>query len=310
MLPARRITGNRMVNFGTALAGIGGAMPQIQEQVDKASAVQALQRYAAQGQGAGIRPVYPPAAPPGMTTPPAVAPQGVGAPGGPVNLTPMPSPGQAPMPAPRVQAPQIPSPPPAPPPQDMMAQQIGMIDKIMSGPGSPGGKLEALKTIGAFVSPMEKMQSQFEMNLLKMQNSQQLLQQRLEEMRDLQMLRNQQSGANAGTRANTASGQQTAADLRSDLAAAQRLVSSYVSMGDTSSQGYKDALADYQDTKKALKAAVEGAAPAAGKTGDAGGAGQAAPSAPDNSPSQADLEFTAKKYGITVDEVKKRLQGQ
>lgn len=174
-----------MVGFGTALAGYGEAVPQIQQlqamqqkKQQEAGIANALKMYAAQQQG-GMRPPMPAAG--GM---PGAAPTATSQAGGP------PSPANGPTPP--TQAPPAAGTAPAPSQNSFaggMPDLNSMITMLSKSNMSPDQQYEALQSYGAFASPFEKMQNQLTMTQQKLQSQSELLDERLKEMDRLGKLR-------------------------------------------------------------------------------------------------------------------------
>jgi hypothetical protein len=208
-----------MVGFGTALAGYGNAQPQIQaliqqeqqkqqQKQQQAALFKAIQQAQQSGQPPQMPPVapppnpntqappMPPQMPPGMQGPPMPPSLQTGGPQPAGNPSPTPQglPGGSPM----ANFPMPPS------PQSNMPQAFGaglpnmsaMIQQIASMDIPADQKMTILEEYGAFANPMEKLQQQLEIKQTQMQSQQQMLDQKLQELRDLAVMRDQRSGSN------------------------------------------------------------------------------------------------------------------
>lgn len=237
------------INPAAALTGFGQAQPQIQQLQDQqrtrssmAQLFQALSQARAQQGGApggGGRP---------------------GQPGGGGMFGGQPAPGGA-----------TPSALPGSGPAAGMPSLEQIIEQISNTPGDDAAKMQALEHYGAFISPFDKMTQQLEMKQAQLSNANSMLETRMQSMRDLQLLRNQQSGANAETRSNTASTGQDISILAKEYQGARSHLDTMLnSMGSRAldTPEYKEAQAEVKAAKVALDAAKKGstAKPAAVET--------------------------------------------
>lgn len=243
---------------------IAAALQKQREQQQQAAALNMLRSAISPPQGgAGFSQM-----PPGMAGPGQPPPGGPPQPAAPGGVMPMPPQGAPPMmpPSPGGAAPPGGGQPPQPsgqPPsptggQDIVAKQQAMMMKILDTPGPAASKVQALQMIGAYLSPVEKMQMQFEQNMAKLQNQQSMLDEKLKNLVLLKQMGGQQSSDNIDKR--TAAGEEKTSlqDLEKNVTDTRSFAQSFVNAGKVDSTEYKEAKQAYLAAVQAKKDYVAG----------------------------------------------------